>query len=292
MKRLKAITASLIILLVTIIIVPLSLAEYIGTEFEIHFLDVGQADSAIIICDGQVLMIDGGNAADSSLVFSYLRNKLNISHVDLMVNTHPHEDHVGGLSGALNACTVGKVFSPVLEYGSESFGDFLRYSSKQGIVLQVPKAGDSYMIGSAEMQFLTPIRTNYLDENDLSLVLRITYGSTSFLFMGDAELSVEADMIIANHKGIFDINSTLIKAGHHGGETSTSFALLKAVKPEYVVISVGEQNKYGHPSPYTLDRLKTAKVTVYRTDEDGHIICYSDGEVLTFLTEKNDSGSS
>ena len=290
MKRIQQALLAVFILLAIIVFSPVSFADQVAEGFEIHFLDVGQADSAIIICDGEVLMIDGGNSADSSLVFSYLKNTLNVSHIDFMVNTHPHEDHVGGLSGALNACSVGKVFSPVLEYDSEAFHDFLRYVSKQGKSLQVPKAGDSYPLGSATLQFLTPLRTNYLKENDWSLVIRVSYGATSFLFMGDAELSVEADMIMASHDKLYKLKSDLIKAGHHGGETSTSFTLLQAVKPKYVVISVGEDNSYGHPSPYTLDRLKTAKVSIYRTDRDGHIICFSDGETITFKTEKNDSG--
>ena len=142
MKRIQQALLAVFILLAIIVISPVSFADQVAEGFEIHFLDVGQADSAIIICDGEVLMIDGGNSADSSLVFSYLKNTLNVSHIDFMVNTHPHEDHVGGLSGALNACSVGKVFSPVLEYDSEAFHDFLRYVSKQGKSLQVPKAGD------------------------------------------------------------------------------------------------------------------------------------------------------
>ena len=144
MKRIQQALLAVFILLAIIVISPVSFADQVAEGFEIHFLDVGQADSAIIICDGEVLMIDGGNSADSSLVFSYLKNTLNVSHIDFMVNTHPHEDHVGGLSGALNACSVGKVFSPVLEYDSEAFHDFLRYVSKQGKSLQVPKAGDGH----------------------------------------------------------------------------------------------------------------------------------------------------
>lgn len=291
MKRIHQISLTILIFLAIISIRPVSFANQATDRFEIHFLDVGQADSAIIICDNEVLLIDGGNLTDSSLVYSYLKNRLNISHIDFMVNTHPHEDHVGGLSGALNACSVGQVFSPVLEYDSESFNDFLRYVSKQNKSLQVPKAGDLYTLGSATFQFLTPLRTNYLKENDLSLIIRISYGNTSFLFMGDAELSVEADMLIASHDNRYELKADLIKAGHHGGETSTSFVLLQAVKPKYVVLSVGKQNSYGHPSPYTLDRLKTAKVNIYRTDMNGHIICLSDGETITFQIEKNDSGS-
>lgn len=286
MKRIPHVVLLTFLFLVALLVAPVSSAEQASEGFEIHFLDVGQADCSIVICDGKVLMIDGGNAADSDLVFSYLRNTLNVSHIDYMVSTHPHEDHVGGLSGALNACTVGEVFSPMLEYNSDPFRDFLKYAGRQGKLPQVPKAGDSYPLGSASLQFLTPLRTTYPNENDHSLVVRVVYGNTAFLFMADAELSVEADMIVANHDGRIDVSADLIRAGHHGGEYSTSFTFLRVVKPSTIVISVGKDNKYGHPSPYTLERLHYAKAIVYRTDLHGHIICYSDGETITFSIEK------
>lgn len=286
MKRIRKTFLALLVVITLTLSISFSIAGPLEAGFEIHFLDVGQADAAIVICDGKVLMIDGGNIADSSLVFSYLQNTLGVSHIDYMVSTHPHEDHVGGLSGALNACTVGQVFSPVLAYASEPFNDFLKYLNQQGKDLMIPRAGDSYRLGSAAFQFLAPLHPGSLNENDWSLVLRITYGQTSFLFMGDAELSVEADMIMASHDNQFALKSDLIKVGHHGGETSTSFSLLQAVKPKYAILSVGEKNSYGHPSPRTLERLQIAKAQIFRTDQQGHIICYSDGETIKFKTEK------
>lgn len=288
MKRFQQAALLIFILLAIVFIWPVSSADQIAEGFEIHFLDVGQADSAIIICDGKVLMIDGGNRSDSGLVFSYLKDTLNVSHIDLMVSTHPHEDHVGGLSGALGACSVGEVFSPVLEYDSEPFNDFLRQVKKQGKSLNVPKAGDTYPLGSATMQFLTPLRTDYPMENDRSLVLRVTYGSASFLFMGDAELSAEEDIVKAGRDHLYELESDLIKVGHHGWDTSTTVALLQAVKPQYAVISLGEKNSLEHPFFNVLDRLKAAKAIIYRTDRHGHIICLSDGETITFRKEKKD----
>lgn len=126
MKRIRKIFLALFVTIAFTLSISFSMADPLEASFEIHFLDVGQADAVIVICDGKVLMIDGGNTADSSLVFSYLQNTLGVSHIDYMVSTHPHEDHVGGLSGALNACTVGDVFSPVLAYASEPFNDFIK----------------------------------------------------------------------------------------------------------------------------------------------------------------------
>ena len=286
MRKTRSLLIALCLLFAFAFVPAGALAQPSEPGFEIHFLDVGQADAAIAICDGRVLMIDGGNAADSSLVYSYLKNTLGVSHIDYMVCTHPHEDHVGGLSGALNACTVGEIFSPVATYDSAAYCAFLKYLALQMKTVQVPQAGDTYPLGTAAFQFLTPLRQGDPIENNLSLVVRITYGNTSFLFMGDAELRVEADLNAAQHEGMFELHADLIKVGHHGGETSTSFLLLQRAQPEYAVISVGEDNDYGHPSQYLLDRLNAAKVKTYRTDRDGHIICTSDGTSLSFVPEK------
>ena len=249
-------------------------------EFAIYFIDVGQADAAVIICDNEVLMIDGGNAADSSLIYSYLTNTLGIKHIDYMIATHAHEDHVGGLAGALNACTVGKVYSPVTEYDSRAFESLVKYAHKQGVELTVPAVGDVFSVGSATVQILSPAYM-YADTNDTSIVARIVYGKTSFMFTGDAGWEPEHDMVDSG----YDLSATLLKVGHHGSDTSTSYVFLREIMPQYAVISVGEDNSYGHPTDDVLSKLRDADVTVYRTDLHGDIICYSDGETLSFETE-------
>ncbi len=256
----------------------------IGEEsgFCIHFIDVGQADAAVIICDGEVLMIDGGNTADSSLIYSYLTRTLGLEHIDYMIGTHAHEDHIGGLAGALHACTVGTVYSPVTDYDSEAFQDFKRYAEEQVGSLTIPSVGHTFNVGSATVQFLSPAY-QYADTNDTSNVVRIVYGNTSFLFTGDAEWESEHDMVDSD----YDLSATLLKVGHHGSDTSTSYVFLREIMPQYAVISVGEGNSYGHPTEDTLSRLRDADVTVYRTDLQGDIICYSDGNSLTFVTEKD-----
>lgn len=152
--------------------------------FEIHYIDVGQADAALVLCDSKSMLIDGGNVADSSLIYSYLK-KHSVSHLDYMIATHAHEDHVGGLAGALNFATVDTVYCPVKSYDSESFRDFLKYLNKQETEITVPKAGDSFKLGSAAIQVLGVNSAS--DTNNSSIVLRIVYGDTSFLFTGDAE---------------------------------------------------------------------------------------------------------
>ena len=259
--------------------VPTEVAE--GSSFEIHYIDVGQADAALVLCDGQAMLIDGGNADDSNLIYAYLK-KLSLDHLQYIVCTHAHEDHVGGLAGALNYATVDVAFSPVTSYDSRAFGNFVTYLDKQGVSITIPKAGDSFSLGSATVSILGPINSSD-DPNNTSIVLRIVYGDTSFLFTGDAEREEEQDILNAG----YTLDSTVLKVGHHGSETSTSYVFLREIMPEYAVISVGTGNSYGHPTDAVLSRLRDADVKVYRTDLQGDVICTSDGKTVSFSVARN-----
>ena len=251
-----------------------------GGSFQIHFIDVGQADAALVICDGHYMLIDGGNAEDSDLVYAYLERH-GAKHLDYMVASHAHEDHIGGLSGALNYAAVDTAFCPVTEYSSKVFQNMVKYLGEQGKSLTVPAPGDKFSLGSAQVEILGPVK-EYDDTNDTSIVLRIDYGETSFLFTGDMETGAERDLLDSGA----DVRATVLKAGHHGSDTSTSYQFLRAVMPQYTVISVGEGNSYGHPSDEVLSRFRDAGTEVYRTDMQGHIIAKSDGKTVTFTTEK------
>jgi competence protein ComEC len=252
-----------------------------ASSFTVYYLDVGQADSALVLCDGAAMLIDGGNVADSNLIYSFLE-KHGIAYLDYIVGTHAHEDHIGGLAGALNYASVGVALCPVTEFDSNAFNNFVKYLGEQGKFITVPTPGGTFKLGSADVTILGPVEPS--DEpNDTSIVLKITYGETSFLFTGDAEHSEETDILKAG----YDLSATVLKVGHHGSETSTSYPFLREIMPEYAVISCGEDNSYGHPHDDLLSRLRDADVTVYRTDMQGTITCTSDEMAVTFTTERN-----
>lgn len=243
---------------------------------ELHFIDVGQADATLILCDGYSMLIDGGNVADSSLIYSYLEQR-GLSYLDYIVCTHAHEDHVGGLAGALNCASAGIVFSPVTAHDTKAFGSFLKYVELQGLSLTVPEPGDEYSLGAAVFTIIGPVR-DYSDTNNTSIAIRLVYGQTSFVFTGDAERESEEDILEAG----FDVSCTLLHVGHHGSSTSTSYRFLYEANPEFAIISCGQNNSYGHPHEEVTSRLSDADVECFRTDELGTIICRSDGENLKF----------
>ncbi len=251
------------------------------SSFAVHFIDVGQADAALILCSGKTMLIDGGNKGDSDLIYAYLQ-KLNITHLDYVVCTHAHEDHVGGLAGALTAATVGTVYAPVKSYDSKAFRDFVAKTEERGREITVPRAGDVFYLGDSVVTILGP-RKEYDETNNTSIVLRVVYGGTSFLFTGDMESDAETDLL---ESGVM-LKSTVLKVGHHGSSTSTSYRFLREVAPQYAVISVGKNNQYDHPNEDVLSRLRDAEVTLYRTDMQGDVICVSDGVRVSFLVNMN-----
>lgn len=251
--------------------------------FRVHFIDVGQADSALIICDGETLLIDAGNVGDGDLVASYIE-ELGIEELDYVISTHAHEDHVGGLSYVLNEYTVTEaIFAPEKGADTDCYKDFLEAVEAQELNLTIPAAGDTITLGSSTLTFITPLTEPCPGTNNTSLVTKIEYGETSFLFTGDIEKDAEKLILESG----MDISADVLKVGHHGGETSTTYTFLREIMPELAVISVGNDNSYGHPTEEVLSRLRDSDTKVYRTDMQGHIVIESDGENLTVTTQKN-----
>ena len=261
---------------------PSSAAAAVDTveaPFEMHFIDVGQALSVLVECDGQYMLYDGGNVDDGSLVVSYLQSQ-GVERLEYVFCSHAHEDHVGGLAAALAYFPAYHVYSPVTEASTKCFKDFVKYTQQQGLQVEVPAVGTTWPLGGATVTMVGPV-AQYSDTNDTSIVLRIEYGSTSFLLTGDMEKTAETDLV---NSGV-NLRADVLQVGHHGSSTSTGYLFLNSVLPEMAVISCGVNNKYGHPHEETLSILRDAGVDVYRTDLQGTITIGSDGQNYTVGTE-------
>lgn len=243
---------------------------------EVHFIDVGQADCALLVADGHYMVIDGGNNDDADAIVSYLKNQ-GVKTLDAVVGTHPHEDHIGSLDAIINSFDVEAVYMPKIMHTSQTFEDVLDAIANKGLKIKAPNPGDTISFHGLPVEFLGP-QQEYGDFNNNSIVLKVTAGERSFLFTGDAEETAEKDILNAG----YDLQADVLKVGHHGSSTSTSDAFLQAVSPQYAVISVGTGNKYGHPEKVTLDKLQNIGAEIHRTDMEGTVVCSTDGQNILF----------
>ena len=249
-----------------------------GETLTVRFLDVGQGDSILLSCGDETMLIDGGPVEEGQFLVSRL-NRLDVTGLTYVVNTHPDEDHCGGLAAVLAKYPAGHVYSSVAAYTTKVFSNVVKYTEEQGRQIEVPETGTHWGLGSATVTVIGPVQ-EYSDPNNGSLVLRVDYGETSFLFTGDMEQKAEGDLLESGA----DVRADVLKAGHHGSPTSSSEAFLTAVQPSVAIIS-GADNDYGHPGADVLARLEALNAEIYRTDTQGEIIIVSDGKTLTITTD-------
>lgn len=253
---------------------------------EIHTIDVGQGDSILVIQKDQVMLVDCGTRAKGSTVVEYLKD-LGITKIDILVGTHSHDDHMGGMAEVIRNFEIGTLYAP--DNSKESittfwYMDFLDSVSEKNVNWVYPEVGTTFGLGDANVQIVAPNSKEYNNMNNYSIVLRVTYGETDVLLMGDAETLSEEEIM---NNGLY-IDVDVLKLGHHGSSTSSSEKFLNVTTPQYAIISAGKGNTYHHPIKSVMERLECMGIKVYRTDESGTVIMSTDGNNITFNVEPGD----
>ena len=270
----------LILFIVLSISAGCQLNESDGVDLEVHFIDVGQGDAALIKKGNEFMLIDAGKNVDEKLIVGYLK-KHKVKKLQYVIGTHPHEDHIGGLDAVIDNFHIENIIMPNAIATTKTFEDVLDSISKKGLSITKAKSGDIYNFNGASFAILAPNKEEYSNLNNYSVVVKLTYGANSFLFTGDAEAQSEEE-ILAKNKRL--LKSDVLKVGHHGSVTSTTQDFLDAVNPSVAVISLGAENTYGHPHKEISERLESKKIKTYRTDLHGNIIAISDGQSISFNT--------
>ncbi len=255
-------------------------------ELEVHFIDVGNADCALIRQGTHAALIDAGERGDGEDILAYLK-KQGVHRLDLAVATHPHADHIGGMGEVLENIPTKQLlmaFMPETEAPtSQVYLRMLEAVEAGDVALVEAVPGETYAIGEAALQVLGPLKEDD-DANAMSVVTRLAFGRRAFLFTGDATTACEQAMM----NNIYPLQADVLKVGHHGSDTSNSAAFLQQVSPEFAVIPCGMNNSYGHPMESVLEDLAALEVKVYRADVHGSVVFTTDGTKLTGVSEHED----
>lgn len=246
---------------------------------KVHYINVGQGDSILVQVNNKNLLIDAGPEDASEKLLSYL-SKQNIKKFDYVVATHPHEDHIGGMSSIIKKYKIDMFYAPKKTTDTKTFENMINALSHKKMKINIAKAGVTLDLGNNVIcEMIAPNKSSYESLNNYSAVIMIKYGSSKFLFMGDAEKLSEKEILSCKK----DISCDVLKIGHHGSNSATSKAFLSAVSPSIAVISCGKNNDYGHPHNQTLSALKEKNIKVYRTDINNTIIITSNGKNINVI---------
>lgn len=300
-SKIERIISVILVLLLVFFCIPKNrkeqIVEDIIQEFsdvdgtlEMHVIDVGQADCILIIQDDVVMLVDAGTMSSADKVVNYLKS-LNITKIDVLVATHQHHDHIGGMSKIIDNFEIGVIYMLDLskeKIDTKSYNSFIsaieEWSKQEenNVLFAKDEEGDlrEFELGQANVRFIAPTGNRYIIKNNYSIVMKITFGKTSILLAADAEKKSEMEMLNSG----YNLKADVLKIGHHGSNSSTTENFLNAVEPTYAILSVGKDNDYGYPDRQVMNRFKERKIPVYRTDESGTIIMITDGENIEFNT--------
>ena len=299
-EKKKALSAVLIVLAVCLLVLALILSfpadrsgekggspesgeEGIYKTLEVHFIDVGQGDAALLICGGEAMLIDAGSNESADHLLREISGQ-GITKLKYVVGSHYDSDHVGGIDEVLKNFTVETLIVPDQERDTKSYRDVQKSFNRAGEVV-IPKVGDTFTLGDAELTVFAPARNDYEESNDFSIVLRVDHGEDSFLFTGDAQEESEKEMLAAG----LDVYVDVLKVSHHGSKKSSIRQFLEACVPRFAVVSCAKDNDYGHPHAPVLRTLRRLGAQLYRTDEQGTVICYSDGHSIAWNKDPSES---
>ena len=250
-----------------------------GSQLQVHFVDVGQGDCSLIICDGEAMLIDAGDNDKGTRVQKYLKEQ-GISNLKYVIGTHPDSDHIGGLDVVIYKFSCDNILMPDATSDTKTYLDVLSAIDSKGYKITTVGQGDTFTLGSASFEILSPVKGYpYAEDNNNSIVLRLDYYNNSFLFMGDAEYQPQQVMIYDDE---INAKADVVKVSHHGANSGYMKGFYDEVQPKYAIISCGKGNKYGHPHSDVLKDFKNRGVGVFRTDEQGTIVVVSDGNNIFF----------
>ena len=257
--------------------------DYINTNndlLKVHYLDVGQGDSIFIeLPNNETMLIDAAESYQSENIINYLKN-LNYQKIDYVIGTHPHTDHIGGLKDIINTFEIGKIYMPKVVSTTKTYESLLMAIKDKNLKINTAKAGTSIIdTDTLKINILAPNNSIYTELNNYSVVTKITYGTTKFLFMGDAEKLIENEIKE-------NVTADVIKIGHHGSNTSSSIDFIKKVNAKYGIISVGLNNKYNLPKEETITNWENSGTKIYLTSTNGTIRASSDGTNIKIESEK------